>query len=97
MTDLRTLFRYGRKQKVKADQFAADNQLIAQLGQSVRHTMVLGLDWYKFDQKQGFAFLDIDPIDMFAPVVRRAGRRFRRGGLNRRAQLRRTGVYFRIT
>ena len=92
--DLRTLFRYGRKQKVRANAYAADNQLIGEFGQSVRHTAVLGLDWYKFDQKQGFAFLDIDPIDVFDPVYGAPVADFGVAALDRRAQLRRTGVYF---
>lgn len=71
-TDLRTLNRYVRAQKVRADAYAADNQLIARLhGGSVKHTIVSGLDWYKFDQKQGFRYYgfggEFAPIDIFNP------------------------------
>lgn len=71
--DLRTLNRYIRKQVVRADADAADTQVIARLGGDVRHTMVMGVDWYRFRQRQGFAYHTFDdplfpPIDLFDPV-----------------------------
>jgi iron complex outermembrane receptor protein len=71
--DLRTMNRYARKQKVEAKAYAVDNQLIAKLATgSARHTMVGGVDYYRFDQDQGFAYYSFSgpglaPIDLFNP------------------------------
>lgn len=71
--DLRTMNRYARKQKVEATAYAVDNQLIAKVATgSVRHTMVAGVDYYRFDQEQGFAYYSFSgpglaPIDLFDP------------------------------
>jgi len=71
--DLRTLYRYARKQIVQANAYAADNQFIGKMATGgIKHTMVAGVDYYRFDQDQGFAYYSFSgpglaPIDLFDP------------------------------
>ncbi|MEJ1964974.1 MAG: TonB-dependent siderophore receptor [Gammaproteobacteria bacterium] len=71
--DLRTLYRYARKQKVEATAYTGDNQFIAKLDSGgVKHTLLAGADYYRFDQLQGFAYYSFSgpglaPIDIFNP------------------------------
>jgi iron complex outermembrane receptor protein len=92
--DLRTLNRYVRGQAVRASSAAVDNQFILEAGERWRHTLLAGLDWYKFNQRQGFAYdFDYPAIDVIDPQYGLAPAPVAPTSLNP-YQLKRTGLYF---
>lgn len=68
--DYRTLDRFARKQSVDAKSIAVDNNLIAKFSTGgITHTLILGQEYYSFDQLQAFGpFRVIAPLDLFDPV-----------------------------
>lgn len=92
--DLRTLNRYVRKQTVEANAIAADNQLVIETAGRFSQVMVGGVDFYKFDQDQGFAYdFDFAPIDIIDPQYGTPVADFAVTSTDP-TRLKRTGVYF---